>query len=826
MARWRAVLAGLVTAGVVGALVAAGFGNGYPAERSNLLSGAAWLASAQVGQVTLLDGSSVEVAAQVRVAPSGTDLDVVQEGANAYVIDRAAGSIRRVDGATFEASPPATPIPGAGGHLHAFAAPDTVYALDTGRGVLTTADPRTLAPRGGPLPLATQPTPQAATLDAAGRLWLLDTASGDLTWIEHGGRHTRRGVARPGAGLLTLAAGTPVLVDTARRTAAAVDPATGETGDPTDLDLRSDDRIQVSGSPHAHRVYVVAARGVVEICELGQPTCRAAVPLSTDQVDAGPAVEAGDLIFVPDYRSGQVWIINLREARVVSRPRVLTPPARFQLLSRDGVVFFNDPGSERAGVISLDGGVTPVAKYDPKTPDKGLANKGGEKPKSPSPGQPPPSQPPPSQPPPSQPPPGQPPPGQPSPPGQPAPGPSTPPGPGTPPPLTIAVSNAQPTVGEAVTLRVTTARAPAPVRAHWTFGDGGAADGLQVTHQWTAAQTFQVSVEATFPDGRTAVVSQPIQVLPPSAGSVTLTVTGPGRVASVPVGIACPPTCSAGFAAGTPVTLTATPDPTGTLSGWSGACSGSSTTCQVTVTSGRTDVTATFAALPMHTLTVSVGGTGTVTGPGISCPPTCRVTVNPGTSITLAQTPGQWFAFGGWGGACGGTGSCVVTMDANKTVTAAFNDKAAPEDCFSYNPNQMHIVDTGPGGGGWEVRSGFPTGILVATMDNIADAQNARNVAQGFTTKCQVVVPGGRMDYWKGGAGQAGPVSPENCGSYDPAQLAVVQESPTSWKVTAGTVRFAGSFDTEAKAVRFARVAQQWRAECSIGSGRFITYWR
>jgi hypothetical protein len=803
MLRWHRFLAGVLTVGVAGGLVAAGVGWGYPAARSNLLSGEAWLASDQVGQVTLLDGSSVEVAAQVRVAPSGATLDVVQQDATAYALDRTSGSIRRVDGATFEVTPPATPIPGAGAGLRAFAAPDTVYAIDTARGVLTTADPRTLAVRAGPLPLASQVTQQAATLDASGRLWLLDVGTGELIWFDHGRRHSRRGAARPGAGLLALAGGTPVLVDTVQRSASLLDPATGKARHTTELDLRPDDRIQVSGSPHAARLYVVSARGVVAICELTEPTCRAAVPLVADGAEPGPAVEAGGRVFVPDYHSGRVWIIDLRQSRVLSRPSVLDPPARFELLARDGVVFYNDPESERAGVIRLDGGVKQVAKYDPKNPDNGLTNQPARvNPPTANPS--PPSQPEP----------------------EPQPQPSGPSGSGELPPLTIVVSNARPRIGESVTLRVTSARAPAPAQAHWTFGDGAEADGVQVTHQWTAARTYQVSAHVTFPNRRTAAVSQPIVVLPPSAGSIAVQVTGAGTVTSEPVGITCPPACSAGFPVGTAVTLAATPGTAATLSGWSGRCTGSAPTCVVTVGGGRTDVSAAFVAAPGHTLTVRVTGTGTITGSGISCPPTCRVAVNPGTSITLTQTPGQFFAFGGWGGACGGTGTCVVSMDADKTVTAAFKDKAAPESCFSYNPNQLHIVDTGPGGGGFEVRSGFPTGVLLATMDNLADAQNASKVAQGFTTKCQLVVPSGRMDYWKGGAGQAGPVSPENCGSYDPAQLAVIQDSPTSWRVTAGSTRFSGTFDTEAKAIRFVRVAQQWRAECSIGNGRFITYWR
>src|SRR6266542_6340498 len=109
--RWlRSLAAAAGVLVVAGGLAAAGTADGYPASRPKLLSGAAWLASSQVGQLTLLDGSSVEVAAQVQVAPKGNRLDVVQQAATAYAVDRTAGSWRRVDGATIELSPVLTPI--------------------------------------------------------------------------------------------------------------------------------------------------------------------------------------------------------------------------------------------------------------------------------------------------------------------------------------------------------------------------------------------------------------------------------------------------------------------------------------------------------------------------------------------------------------------------------------------------------------------------------------------------------------------------------------------------------------------------------------------
>ncbi|MFD1051146.1 hypothetical protein ACFQ1S_39250, partial [Kibdelosporangium lantanae] len=87
--------------------------------------------------------------------------------------------------------------------------------------------------------------------------------------------------------------------------------------------------------------------------------------------DLGGPVEAANRLFVPDYGGGKVWIIDLTTYAVTGQADLGNPGSRFQLLNRDGVVFFNDPQSERAGVIELDGKVQRTNKYDPKNPQKG-----------------------------------------------------------------------------------------------------------------------------------------------------------------------------------------------------------------------------------------------------------------------------------------------------------------------------------------------------------------------------------------------------------------------------------------------------------------------
>jgi hypothetical protein len=82
----------------------------------------------------------------------------------------------------------------------------------------------------------------------------------------------------------------------------------------------------------------------------------------------------------------------------------------------------------------------------------------------------------------------------------------------------------------------------------------------------------------------------------------------------------------------------------------------------------------------VRTLSVSKSGigSGTVTSSpaGISCGSTCSASYSQNASVTLTATPSGSSMFSGWSGACSGTGSCVVTMGSDVSVTASFTDPA------------------------------------------------------------------------------------------------------------------------------------------------------
>jgi len=155
--------------------------------------------------------------------------------------------------------------------------------------------------------------------------------------------------------------------------------------------------------------------------------------------------------------------------------------------------------------------------------------------------------------------------------------------------------------------------------------------------------------------------------------------SGTGTVTSTPAGISCGADCQESYPSFTKVTLTATPSPGSTFTGWSGAgCSGTGT-CEVTLLDAAT-VTATFATIPapvQRTLTATKAGTGsgsvTSSPSGIDCGGTCSQAYNEGTVVTLTATPSPGSTFTGWSGAgCSGTGTCQVTLLDATTVSATF----------------------------------------------------------------------------------------------------------------------------------------------------------
>jgi hypothetical protein len=180
---------------------------------------------------------------------------------------------------------------------------------------------------------------------------------------------------------------------------------------------------------------------------------------------------------------------------------------------------------------------------------------------------------------------------------------------------------------------------------------------------------------------KTAIGNFTVPACSAASRSLTVTTAGSGGGSVTGPGIHCLGDCTQSFAAGDATTLAATPAIGSTFAGFSGACSGTGA-CNLTMDADKS-VTATFNTIPPpadRTLTMAIGGsgTGTVTGPGINCPGDCTETYVEGTSVTLNASAALGSTFAGFSGACSGTGSCPLTIDADKSVSATFNANPPP----------------------------------------------------------------------------------------------------------------------------------------------------
>jgi len=129
-------------------------------------------------------------------------------------------------------------------------------------------------------------------------------------------------------------------------------------------------------------------------------------------------------------------------------------------------------------------------------------------------------------------------------------------------------------------------------------------------------------------------------VAPAAPGKHNVTVTpsgaGAGRISSSPAGIDCGSTCTAQFDDGTRVVFNATPATGSTFAGWTGACAGTATTCELSIT---TDLQI-GAAFDGSVNNPPAGGWVSTVGNGKDAAGVVAIATDPsGTTIALFSDP-------------------------------------------------------------------------------------------------------------------------------------------------------------------------------------------
>ena len=207
---------------------------------------------------------------------------------------------------------------------------------------------------------------------------------------------------------------------------------------------------------------------------------------------------------------------------------------------------------------------------------------------------------------------------------------------------------------------------------------------------------------------------------------LTLTRPAGGSVTSAPAGIDCGPSttdCSAEFANGTSVALTATASTAHTFTAWTGDCEGTVSPLTVAMDADRS-CGATFE--PDRTLAVSPPSNGYIAGTGIDCGSgnraDCTETAAHGTEVALSATADTGYELRNWTGACSGTGPCTIRLTTDRTVGATFG-KIQRTLAVSPEPANGNVagggIDCGSAGDVCSVSKDTGTSVLLtATSDD------------------------------------------------------------------------------------------------------------
>jgi sugar lactone lactonase YvrE len=351
---WMEVGSGMLAVGLVAAVVIGTVGHkGRPSSKVTLSTGSAWFPSPDAGSVALIDGTTVTRVAEVSVFRPGNDIQAVQAGSSAYVLDHTTGEAVQVDGSSLTAGSPVVLGTPGDTHLSLASTGQITWAITRNGTVAQQLDPKTLVPLGPPIAFPGHAA--APVLGNDGTLWLVD--GGLLRSLKNGTVRTSVELHGVTASQLVMASGDPVVIDPVEHRAIEVSPASGQpirsacydSTDPQALLSGSQ-----SGTPDAFAVS--PETGTLLIANLRTGACHDVILGDQANFDRyGQGVESGGDFYVPDYQAGTVIVVDTRTGTILGRPRIEPAGAPFQLLAYHGFVWFDDARADLAGIVTLQG---------------------------------------------------------------------------------------------------------------------------------------------------------------------------------------------------------------------------------------------------------------------------------------------------------------------------------------------------------------------------------------------------------------------------------------------------------------------------------------
>lgn len=365
---------------VIGAVLVVGGAPAAPATQVSLTSGSAWLLSPDIGLATLIDGASEEVVARVRLPTSGPGMTLANQDSGLLVADEGTGTVTRIDGATYDRTGPVQ-VAAPGSALRLEPAGASTYVIDSTAGTASVVDSESLTTIRT-IAMGSRPGPGQTLVTRDGRLWAVDGAGAGLSWYDTDGTTGR--MPADAADQLTVADGRPAVVSVGQP-----QPSIGwldDNGDREPWDCRvaaaRPDGAQLLGAGDQARVFAaVPAAGTLLTTDESSDTCGTVLPIADPDTRFGALVQSGPYVFVPDLADGRITVVDTRQAdRALTSFDLALPDHDVELLAKDGLVFYNDLNSERAGVLTFRDGQWVIGpslqKYDPGDPGRDVVDPG------------------------------------------------------------------------------------------------------------------------------------------------------------------------------------------------------------------------------------------------------------------------------------------------------------------------------------------------------------------------------------------------------------------------------------------------------------------
>ncbi|MEV5829515.1 fibronectin type III domain-containing protein [Spirillospora sp. NPDC052242] len=357
-------LTGQIAVGLVGAVVIAAvvYGVGAASAKYDLADVGAWLSARTKGLVVHVNGlaGKVDGKAPLPANARGNRIKVVQDGTTILIVDQETGVVSRLDPAQMKIAGSAE----FGAGIQVLAQDGRAYTVDSVNGGVQQLDAITLQPVGEAARL--DPVLGQAGIGARGDLWVPVAVHGRLAGYRDGRLHEPVDVGEPGHDLtLTIAAGTPIVVDSTAATATVVEPS----GTRLTISLPSSVREAGRGGVLAPAIadgtivpMLVPGTGSLVTLDTGTgryTSTRLQMPRHRYRA---PQV-LGTKVYIPDETAGALIVYDAASKRFEKPITVGRPKSPLEVFVKDGLLWANDPDGPGAVVVDRQGRAKAVDKY-------------------------------------------------------------------------------------------------------------------------------------------------------------------------------------------------------------------------------------------------------------------------------------------------------------------------------------------------------------------------------------------------------------------------------------------------------------------------------